>query len=152
MSNEPTCESVHATSTSSGMGRRSLVGGLLAGALAATGLEFADAKKGNGKGRGKGKGKKKGKGHGKGKGKQKVQICHRTGNGFNLISVSQSAIPAHEGHGDVICAVGVCQTGVATGCVADGTCEFALVAVGTACTSNGVTGACTAEGKCLPPS
>lgn len=151
MSNESSSEQVQGTPARTGLQRRSLVGGLLAGVLAAAGLELADARKGgNGKGRGRGKGKGKGRGKGKGKGQQKVQICHRNGQGFTLISVSQSAIPAHEGHGDVACAAGPCQTGEATACGADGACEFALVAAGTDCTSNGVKSACTAKGECLP--
>lgn len=139
------------TPRSGGMARRSVVGGLVAGVLAAAGLEAAGAKKGgNGKGRGKGRGKGKGKGRGKGQGQPKVQICHRHGNGFTLISVSQSAIQAHESHGDVVCAVSDCQTGEATGCADDGACVFTLAAVDTECLVNGADGKCTAEGICKP--
>lgn len=30
----------------------------------------------------------------------KLDVCHRTGNGFNLISISDNAWPAHQDHGD----------------------------------------------------
>jgi hypothetical protein len=56
MNENLTTEHDERTSRTPGLGRRSLVGGLVAGVLAAAGLELADAKKGgNGKGRGKGK-------------------------------------------------------------------------------------------------
>lgn len=142
MSNAPTTDQTHVTSTSSGLVRRSLLG-MAAATVAALGLQAADAKKG-----GKGKGKRKGKGKGKGKGQVKVLLCHRNGSGFKLLSVGQPAVAAHEAHGDVVCAVGPCQTGVATGCGADGACLFALAAEGTACTLEDVAGVCSAEGEC----
>ena len=38
-----------------------------------------------------------------GKPHEKVEVCHRTGNGsFHGITVSQNAVPAHLGHGDVM--------------------------------------------------
>lgn len=120
---------------------------LLVGTGTLVGLGEAEARKG---GKGKGKHKGKGKGRGKSQGQEKVLICHRNGKGFTLISVSSSAVPAHEGHGDVVCAADVCQAGAATGCDTDGACEFALAAEGTTCTSNGTAGACTAEGVCEP--
>lgn len=136
-----------AAGTASIVLRRSLLGGLAAGLLAAAGLDLADAKKG-GKGKGRGKGKGKGKRRGKGRGKARIQICHRNGQGFALISVSKSSRKAHEAHGDVVCEAAPCQ--IATSCSADGACVFAQAAAGEPCRINGATGACTAEGTCAP--
>ena len=131
-----------------GVARRSLLGGLAAGLLAAAGLELAEARKG-GKGKGRGKGKGKGKGGGQGQGQTKIQICHKSGKKFTLISVSESARAAHEAHGDVICAVDVCQTGEASGCAEDGACIFIPAEDGTVCTIDGVESTCLA-GVCQP--
>ena len=35
----------------------------------------------------------------------KVDVCHVTGNGFNVISVSGNALPAHQAHGDLVVGV-----------------------------------------------
>lgn len=131
-----------------GVARRGLLGGLAAGLLTAAGLELAEARKG-GKGKGRGKGKGKGKGGGQGQGQTKIQICHKSGKKFTLISVSESARAAHEAHGDVICAVDVCQTGEASGCAEDGACIFIPAEDGTVCTIDGVESTCLA-GVCQP--
>ena len=34
-----------------------------------------------------------------------MDVCHVTGNGFNVISVSNNALPAHQGHGDLVVGV-----------------------------------------------
>lgn len=140
-----------------GASRRQAFGGLLGGALALlTGASVLEAKKGGkgkGKGRGKGNGKGRGnnKGKGKGKGRTKVTFCHRTDSGdFHLITVGSPAAKAHRKHGDVQCELGVCQSGAATGCTEDGSCEFALAEAGTVCELDGVAGTCDAEGTCVP--
>lgn len=82
--------------------RRSLLGGLLAGAMVlATSASEGEAKnggrgKGRGKGKGKGNGGGKGKGRGRGRGREKVEICH---NG-QTITVARPAVQAHLNHGD----------------------------------------------------
>lgn len=155
MTNEHDSTRVETHGAMTGVARRSVLGGLVAGALAAAGLELADAKKGGkGKGRGKGKGKNKGHrngGKGKGKGNTKAFICHRSGDSFGLIRVGSPATKAHEKHGDIVCeAAGICQTGDPIACdETTGACIFEQAVEGTACTTElGESGTCDAEGIC----
>lgn len=137
-----------------GVARRSVLGGLVAGALAAAGLAQAEAKKGgNGKGNGNNKGRRNGgKGKGKGKGNTKVFICHRSGDSFALKRVGAPAVKGHSKHGDVICeAAGTCETGDPVACdETTGACIFEQAAEGTACTDDvGASGTCDATGICV---
>ena len=114
--------------------RRQVFRGLLAGAAATlAGVSVLEAKKG-----GNGKGKHNGHGNGKknGTGKGKATFCHRTGNGsYHAITVSQSARPAHLGHGDVECAPHPCRTytGSCTQTPVTGLCDYTPANQGGGC-------------------
>ena len=136
---------VEAHTPLTGVARRGVLGGLVAGALAAAGLAQAEAKKG---GKGKNKGRRNGgKGKGKGKGNTKVFICHRSGNSFTLKRVGSPAAKGHAKHeGDVVCeAAGTCQTGDPIACdQTTGACLFDQVTDGTECTTElGEAGTCS---------
>ena len=75
--------------------------GMLAG-LAGLGLSDVAARRRRKGGKGRGKTKDKSKSASQG---PKVTICHRTGSEtrpFEVITVAASAVPAHEGHGDLV--------------------------------------------------
>ena len=123
--------------------RRQVFGGLLGGAVVTlAGVSGLEAKKGgNGKGKHNGHGKQKDK-------KGKATFCHRTGNGYHTITVSESARKAHLGHGDVECTPHPCRsyTGSCTNTPATGVCDFTPAAVGTGCGTGQV---CDASGNCI---
>lgn len=127
--------------------RRQVFGGLLGGAAATlAGVGVLEAKKG---GNGKAKGPKNGEGPKNGKGKKgKTTFCHRTGNGYHAITVSQSARKAHLGHGDVECTPHPCRTytGSCTDTPVKGVCDFTPTNEGVECAPGKK---CDNKGDCI---
>jgi hypothetical protein len=124
--------------------RRRLLAGLLGTAAAITaGAAGSDAKKQ----------KNKGRRHNNGGGSltAKVQVCRRNRRrrSFNLISVGQSAVPAHRRRGDVICPVPP-ECFVITGCSGGGNSVCAIEPdEGAPCNDFfPAAGVCNAEGEC----
>ncbi len=122
--------------------RRKALGGLLALATGAAGVVGVSAAKG---------GNGNGNGQGNGNGHKKVPICHKRGpNGYQFKLVPPPALKGHGKHGDTVCDLTTQCVSAFTGCNSDGTCISTPAAEGTACTIDGVAGACDAAGTCVP--